>query len=119
MAPEGILSMIIGRRDTASGVSILDLKGNLTIVDGAAPLREAVQELIGEGCTKVVLNLRNLSHIDSSGIGSIVAVYSQLAQHHGELKLLGVDPKLATLLSAVECFDNELEAIRSFRTTGD
>ncbi len=109
--------MIIGRRDSPSGVCILDLEGNLTIVDGAAPLRDYIQTVVKDGSRKILLNLRNLSHIDSSGIGAIIASYSLLSQRHGDLKLLGVDRKVGTILSAVECFDNEQDAILSFRET--
>lgn len=106
--------MVISRRDSPSGVCILDLEGNLTIGDGAAPLRDYVESLAEQGVRKVLLNLRKVSHIDSSGIGSVVAAYSTLAQKKGDLKLLGVDPKLAPLISAVAHFDNEAEAIQSF-----
>ncbi len=106
--------MIIRRRNTSSGICILDLSGNLTIVDGAGPLRDTVQDVVDEGISRVLLNLREISHIDSAGIGSIVASYTLLSQKRGDLKLLGVDRKLSMILSAVESFDSEAEALESF-----
>ncbi len=109
--------MIIAKRDMPDGVCIVDLKGKLTILDGAAPLRDYVQTQVDQGCRKLLLNLRELSHIDSSGIGSIVASYTLLSRSKGDLKLLGGDQKIRMLLSALESFDNEREALASFTSS--
>jgi anti-sigma B factor antagonist len=101
-------------------VTILDLAGRLTIDDGVEVLKDKVHSLIGEGRTKVVLNLALLSYMDSSGLGQLVSCHNSLAKTAGGLTLLrltkrNVDLLSITRLAAVfKTTDSEDDALRSF-----
>jgi anti-sigma B factor antagonist len=104
-------------------VSILDLKGRLIVDDGFEPLRQALNRLIGEGRRKVVLNLSELTYLDSAGIGLIACKYVTLHRHEGDLKLCNLRTRalevlsITKLLTVFESFDTEDEALRSFATS--
>ena len=106
--------MTIRTRESRNGVYIVDFKGNLTVVTGSDQLRQAIVQLVEAGHTKLILNLRQLGHIDSAGIGTIVACYTLVDREGGQLKLLALNSKLGRLLSVVERFEDEEEAIDSF-----
>jgi len=101
-------------------VTILDLAGRLTIDDGVEVLKDKVHSLIGEGRTRVVLNLALLSYMDSSGLGQLVSCHNSLAKTTGGLTLLrltkrNVDLLSITRLAAVfKTTDSEDDALRSF-----
>ncbi len=107
------MPMKIRTRD-AGEVLIVDLQGNLTVVDGADQLRDHVKKLVDQGHRKLLFNLRQTGHIDSAGIGAIVACYTLANKKRGVLKLLCLDAKLDRLLSVVERFDDEQAALESF-----
>ena len=101
-------------------VTILDRAGRLTIDDGVEVLKDKVHSLIGEGRTRVVLNLALLSYMDSSGLGQLVSCHNSLAKTTGGLTLLrltkrNVDLLSITRLAAVfKTTDSEDDALRSF-----
>jgi anti-anti-sigma factor len=73
----------------SAGVTILDLRGRLTIDGGESELLGSrLKELVASGVRKVLLNLVDLTQVDSSGIGVIVGTYVSLKRQRGELKLL-------------------------------
>jgi anti-anti-sigma factor len=101
-------------------VVILDLKGKLTAGLGDQLLREAIDELLGENHRKVLLNLSEVSFLDSAGVGELVAGL-RTAHHLGaRLKLLNVAERvystldMARLLPTFEIYGDEEEAVRSF-----
>ena len=104
----------------ARGVTILDFKGKLTIGAGDIELRDAVVEALAAGSLNILLNLKRVSAIDSSGVGEIVASYRSLADRGGKLKLENLSPKvtdvlmLTELLKVLEVFEDEQEAVESF-----
>ena len=101
-------------------VTILDLAGRLTIDDGVEVLKDKVHSLIGEGRTRVVLNLALLSYMDSSGLGQLVSCHNSLAKTTGGLTLLRLTKKNVDLLSITrlaavfKTTDSEDDALRSF-----
>jgi anti-sigma B factor antagonist len=101
-------------------VTVLDLVGKLTIDQDAQRLKDKIQSLILQQRTAIVLNLGDVSYIDSGGLGELVACYSSLAKTTGGLKLLHVNKRNHDLLSITrlvtifETFDSEDEAVRSF-----
>ena len=101
-------------------VTVLDLVGKLTIDEDAQRLKDKINSLILQQRTAVVLNLGNLSYIDSGGLGQLVACYGSLAKTTGGLKLLHVNKKNHDLLSITrlvtifDTFDSEDDAVRSF-----
>jgi anti-sigma B factor antagonist len=102
------------------GVTILDLVGKLTIDQDAQRLKDKINSLIQQERTAVILNLAEVSYIDSGGLGQLVASYGSLAKTTGGLKLLHVNKRNHDLLSITrlvtifESFDSEAEAVGSF-----
>ena len=103
-------------------VTVLDLVGKLTIDHDAQRLKDKINSLIQQGRTQIVLNLTDVSYIDSGGLGQLVASYGSVAKASGGLKLLGVSKRNHDLLSITrlvtlfDAYDSEKEAVESFRT---
>lgn len=103
-------------------VTVLDLVGKLTIDHDAQRLKDKINSLIQQGRTQIVLNLTDVSYIDSGGLGQLVASYGSVAKASGRLKLLGVSKRNHDLLSITrlvtlfDAYDSEKEAVESFRT---
>jgi anti-sigma B factor antagonist len=105
----------------AGDVSILDLSGSVKMGEGAVSLRDSIHGLIDQGNKKILLNLGNVKNIDSSGIGELIANYTTLRRDGGQLKLLNLTDKIQNLLvitkllTVFDSFDNEAEALNSFK----
>jgi anti-sigma B factor antagonist len=103
-------------------VTVLDLVGKLTIDHDAQRLKDKINSLIQQGRTQIVLNLTDVSYIDSGGLGQLVASYGSVAKTNGGLRLLGVSKRNHDLLSITrlvtlfDAYDSEKEALESFRT---
>src|SRR5215213_10468773 len=104
----------------AGDVTVLDLSGRITIGDGSVQLREAVRKLLDDGKKRILLNLGDVSYVDSSGIGELVSSYTTTNNNGGELKLLNLTKKIqdllmiTKLLTVFQTFDNEQAAISTF-----
>ena len=103
-------------------VTILDLAGTITIDAEAARLKDKVDSLLQQQRTSVILNLADVSYIDSGGLGQLTACYASVAKAGGALKLLSVNKRNHDLLSITrlvtifQTFDTEDAALRSFET---
>ncbi len=103
------------------GVTVLDLKGKVTLGAGDIALRNAVQDALNNGARSILLNLQEVSTIDSSGVGELVSSYTSVANRGGKLKLLGLPPKvydvllITQLLTVFDVFDDEASAVASFK----
>jgi anti-sigma B factor antagonist len=101
-------------------VTVIDVVGQITLGEGSSLLREEVRDLIAKGNKKILLNLRDVSYIDSSGIGELVAGYTSLANAGGEVKLLGLTKRVQDLLQITKLYtvfdvhEDEAHALRSF-----
>jgi anti-sigma B factor antagonist len=101
-------------------VRILDLSGKITIGAGDVELRRLVEEALAAGKTKILVNLKDVTHIDSSGIGELVACYTTVKRRGGQMKLENLPPKIndilqvTQLITVFDIYDNEAEAIGSF-----
>ena len=104
----------------ANEVMILDLKGRLTAGLGDQILRDAVDELLAEGRRRILLNLSEVSFLDSAGVGELVAGLKTARRFQAELKLLNVGERvystldMARLLPTFEIYNDESEAVRSY-----
>lgn len=104
----------------SSGVTILGVKGKVTIGVGDIMLRNAVLDTLEEGARHILLDLGGVTTMDSSGIGELVSVYTTVSNRGGALKLLHLPPKvqdilaITQLITVFEVFDNEPEAVESF-----
>ena len=83
---------------SVAGISILDVSGRITMTDGSAVLRDAVEQLIQEGCRKILLNLRDVGYIDSSGIGELVRTSTTFRRLGGQMKLVNPNKRVWELL---------------------
>jgi len=104
-------------------VVVLDLKGRLTVDDGAQLLRDKFNSLIATDRAKVVLNLAGVPHVDSGSLGELVSLLVAARQAKGSLKLFGVTRRVVELLTITklitefDTFDTEREALESFMVT--
>jgi anti-sigma B factor antagonist len=105
---------------TVSDVTVLDLKGKMTLGEGDELLKDKINSLLASGKKKLVLNLEGVPYIDSAGLGEIVRTYTTVSRQGGSLKLLNLTKRIEDLLSITklltvfETFDTEAEAISSF-----
>lgn len=103
-------------------VIIVDLDGRLVLGVGDEILRDVMNELLAEDWKKIVLNLRRVSIMDSSGIGELVASWKLAKRFGASLKLMRPAPqvqrtlRLTQILPLLEVYDSEDEAVRSFQT---
>ncbi len=102
------------------GVSILDLKGKITIGVGDVAMREAVTGALDAGSTNILLNLKNVTTIDSSGVGELVSSYTTVTNRKAKLKVVNIPPKVSDILqitqlvTVFDVYDDEDEAVASF-----
>ena len=101
-------------------VSVVDVEGRITLGEGSSALRETLRDLVAKSQNKILLNLGDVSYIDSSGIGELVSGYTTVSNGGGQLKLLNLNKRVKDLLqitklyTVFEVFDDEATAIRSF-----
>ncbi len=102
------------------GVTIVDLSGRITLGEGSVVLRDTIKDLLGKGQKKILLNLGDVSYIDSSGIGELVSAFTSVRNQGGELKLLNLTKKVHDLLQITKLYtvfdvkDDEATAITAF-----
>ena len=105
---------------SAGDVTVLDLKGKMTLGEGDELLKDKINSLLQQGRRKVVLNLEGVPYIDSAGLGEIVRTYTTIRKQDGSLKLLNLTKRITDLLSITklltvfETYDSEADAVRSF-----
>ena len=103
-----------------NGVTIVDLSGRITLGEGSVILRDTVRDLLGKGHKKILLNLGDVSYIDSSGIGELVSAYTTVRNQGGDLRLLNLTKKVHDLLQITKLYtvfdvkDDETTAVRAF-----
>lgn len=112
--------MQIEERVVNNGVTVLDLKGKMTLGEGDELLKDKINSLLQQKRMNIVLNLEAVPYIDSAGLGEIVRTYTTVSRQGGKLKLVNLTKRITDLLSITklltvfETFDSEQEAIRSF-----
>ncbi len=105
---------------TVDGVEIISLQGKITIGSGDSQLREVITNTVNSGKNKILLDMSQVTTIDSSGIGELVGSYTTVTNRGGKLKLLHLPAKLNELLhvtqliTVFEVHENEQEAVSSF-----
>ena len=101
-------------------VTVVDAVGRITLGDGASHFRDTIRNLVSGGQKKLLLNLAEVSYIDSSGIGEMVSGYTTVTNQGGVVKLLSLNKRVKDLLqitklyTVFEVFDDEAHAVRSF-----
>ncbi|MGH9669744.1 MAG: STAS domain-containing protein [Terriglobales bacterium] len=114
------MSMKASQREV-DGVTVMDLSGRITLGEGSVLLRDSIRDLIAKGSKKILLNLGDVTYIDSSGIGELVSAFTTVRNQGGELKLLNLTKKVHDLLQITKLYtvfdvkDDEAAAIQSFK----
>jgi anti-sigma B factor antagonist len=104
-----------------NGVTVVDMSGRITLGEGSVVLRETVRDLLSKGEKKILLNLGNVTYIDSSGIGELVSAFTSVRNQGGELKLLNLTKKVHDLLQITKLYtvfdikDDETTAVGAFK----
>ena len=107
---------------SAGDVTVLDLKGRMTMGEGDELPKDKVNSLILQGRKKLVLNLADVPYVDSAGLGEIVRTYTTVTKQGGNLKLANLTKRITDLLSITklltvfDTYDSEADAVRSFST---
>jgi anti-sigma B factor antagonist len=103
-------------------VAVVALNGRIVLGEESNSLRERVKALIAEGKKKIVLNMTNVTYIDSAGLGMLVAAHVSAKNHAAALHLSNLGNKfhdvlqLTRLLTVFSVYDTEAEAVSSFGT---
>ena len=101
-------------------VTVVDAVGRITLCDGATTFRDTIRDLANGGSKKLLLNLAEVSYIDSSGIGEMVSGFTTITNQGGQVKLLNLTKRVKDLLqitklyTVFEVFDDEAHGVRSF-----
>jgi anti-sigma B factor antagonist len=101
-------------------VTVVDAVGRITLGEGASTFRDTIRDLVSNGQKKLLLNLAEVSYIDSSGIGEMVSGFTTVTNQGGQVKLLNLTKRVKDLLqitklyTVFEVFDDEAAAVRSF-----
>lgn len=102
------------------GVSVLDLSGKIVLGEGDGQVRERIKDLLSDGQGRILLNLAEVSYIDSAGLGALISSYTTVQRQGGSLKLVNLTKRIKDLLAITklitvfETFDAEAEALNSF-----
>ena len=114
------MQLTISQRET-QGVTVLDLAGRVTLGEECNTLRDTLKKLLAGGQKRILLNLKEVNRVDSSGIGILVEGVILAAKDDAALKLVNLDRvvynvlRTHRLLAAFEVFDTEPEALASFQ----
>lgn len=101
-------------------VTVLDLKGRIRVTGRARGLHKSIRSLVAEGKTRILLNLSQVTHIDSSGVDELVASIVTAGNQGGQIKLLHLTEPLrkkittANLSALFDIYNNEYDAIAGF-----
>ena len=101
-------------------VVIIDTIGELRLGEGTDAIRSLVRQLVDQGYRNLLLNLRDVRHIDSAGIGELMSCYTSVRNQGGELKLMNLSKNVHNLLQITrlytifEVVDDEPTAVASF-----
>ena len=104
----------------SGGVQIVELKGKITIGSGDVQLRETINKLVDSGKKHILVDMKDVTTIDSSGIGELVGCYTSVTNKGGKLKLL--PPKIndvltvTQLITVFDVYESESEALASFKS---
>jgi anti-sigma B factor antagonist len=107
----------------AGQVSVVEVSGKLTSLESGA-LSNSIAQLLKDGRKQILLNLRGLTYLDSSGIGDLVRTYMSVIKRGGEMKVVGLTDKVEEILKITQLyqvfqeFQDERSALQSFPHQG-
>jgi anti-sigma B factor antagonist len=103
-----------------NGITVVDIEGRIVLGEESNSFRERVKGLLAAGKKKVVLNMANVSYIDSAGLGTLVATFHSARSQGATLKLVNLGAKfkevlqVTKLMTVFDTYDNEAAAVQSF-----
>ena len=101
-------------------VTILDLKGKITLGEGDEALRDKINSLVHQGRKQILINFGGVPYVDSAGLGEIVRTYTTVSRQGGQLKLVNLTKRITDLLmitkllTVFETFESEQDALKSY-----
>jgi len=101
-------------------VTVIDAAGRITLGEGSSTFRDTIKEMTAKGQKKILLNLADVSYIDSSGIGELVSGFTTVSNAGGSLKLLNLTKRIHDLLQITklytifDVYDDEAKGLASF-----
>ena len=110
------------KKRQAGNVTVLDLDGDLRIGESGVTFRKTIHRLVEEGQRKILLNLAGVAHVDSSGLGELIASRATLDKSGGQIKLLHLTERvrelmtITKLLTVFDVYESEAEAFDSFES---
>ena len=113
------MSLKMSTRES-NGIVIIDLSGQITLGEASAALRDEVRDQSGHGFKKILLNLADVTYIDSAGLGELTAAFTSVKNRGGELKLLNLTKRVHDLMqitklyTVFDVYDDEKKALSSF-----
>src|SRR5215813_10154388 len=105
------------------GIVVVDMSGRLTIGEPVLLLRETLRVQVNDGARQFVLNLGDVSYIDSSGLGELVSAYTTVRNKQGDVKLLNLTAKakdllqMTKLLTVFDVYDDESKAVSALKAS--
>jgi anti-sigma B factor antagonist len=102
------------------GVSVLDLSGKIVLGEGDGQVRDRIKDLLADGQRKILLNLGDVTYIDSAGLGALISSYTTTKREGGSLRLMNLTKRIQDLLAITklitvfDTYDTEAEALDAF-----
>ena len=106
---------------SAGNVKVLDLSGQITFTQGDQLFKDKIHSLIHQGHKNILVNMADVTHVDSAGLGELVSAYTTVTKAGGTMKLVNLTKRLTDLLAITklltvfDTFDSEAEAIKSYK----
>ncbi|HEY2859355.1 MAG TPA: STAS domain-containing protein [Terracidiphilus sp.] len=113
------MSLKMGTRET-KGVVIVDLNGRLTMGEPCAAIRDEIRDQLNNGSRNILLNLGDVTYIDSAGLGELTAAFTSAKNRGGALKLVNLTKRVHDLMqitklyTVLDVFDDEKAALASY-----
>ena len=114
---------LTARTRRVGDVAIVDLSGKITLGENTGILRDELRSVLAQGSKNIILNMKDVSYVDSAGLGELVGAYTTATNQGGAVKLLHLQGKMRDLMQITKLFtifptfDDEQQAISSFGAT--
>ena len=103
---------------SAGNVTVLDLSGQITFTQGDQQFKDKINSLVHQGHKNILVNMANVTHVDSAGLGELVGAYTTVTKAGGSMKLVNLTKKLhdlltiTKLLTVFDTFESEQDALK-------
>jgi anti-sigma B factor antagonist len=107
-------------RNKEGDVLVIELRGRMSVGDGDAEARDQIRSALADGERKILLDMKGVPVLDSSGVGELMAAFASASRRGGTIKLLGLSPRVGEVLKTTrlvgvfDIYDDRIEAIESF-----